>query len=111
MVVGGQNETHTYWVMPLRVANITEVLTALRRARFDATSRSSLVVVPAPEQADGAQPNSAPWLSETIFLPNGHDIPDSEWKRVSLILRDVARVAEDRQAPEPSGSHRVPVPS
>jgi perosamine synthetase len=111
MVVGGQNDTHTYWVMPLRVANTAEVLAALRRARFDATSRSSLVVVPAPKQSDGEPPTSAPWLAETIFLPNGHDIPDSEWKRVSLILRDVARVAADYKSAEPSDSFRVPVPS
>jgi dTDP-4-amino-4,6-dideoxygalactose transaminase len=111
MVVGGQNDTHTFWVMPLRVANTAEVLAALRRARFDATSRSSLIVVPAPGQADGSPPASALWLAETIFLPNGHDIPDSEWKRVSLILRDVARLPADYESTEPSDSYRVPVPS
>jgi dTDP-4-amino-4,6-dideoxygalactose transaminase len=111
MVVGGQNETHTYWVMPLRIANTAEVLAALRRARFDATSRSSLIVVRAPGHADGESPTSAPWLAETIFLPNGHDIPDTEWKRVSLILRDIARVAEDYKSIEPLDSYRVPVPS
>lgn len=111
MVIGGQNETHTYWVMPLRVANTAEVLDALRRARFDATSRSSLTVVAAPAPTDGEPATSAPWLAETIFLPNGHDIPDSEWKRVSLILREVARVAADRPSAEPSDSYRVPVPS
>jgi dTDP-4-amino-4,6-dideoxygalactose transaminase len=111
MVVGGQNETHTFWVMPLRVANTTEVLSVLRRARFDATSRSSLIVVRAAGRTHDEQPTSAPWLDDTIFLPNGHDIPDSEWKRLSLILRDVARVAVDRQSTEPSDSYRVPVPS
>ncbi|MCI0332524.1 MAG: aminotransferase class V-fold PLP-dependent enzyme [Planctomycetes bacterium] len=111
MVVGGQNETHTYWVMPLRVANTDEVLAALQRAGFDATSRSSLIVVGAPKQSSSDQPRSAPWLAETIFLPNGHDIPDSEWKRASLILGDVATVAADSGSTEPSDSFRVPVPS
>ncbi len=111
MVVGGQNETHTYWVMPLRVANAGEVLAALQRAGFDATSRSSLIVVRPPGEAPSDRPTFAPWLDETIFLPNGHDIPDSEWKRVSLILGDVAIVAADTGSTEPSDTFRVPVPS
>jgi dTDP-4-amino-4,6-dideoxygalactose transaminase len=118
MIVGGRNETHTYWVMPLRVANVSEVLTALKRAGFDATSRSSLIVVPAPQGDESGCPLCAPWLGETIFLPNGHDIPDSEWKRVSIILRNVARVpavpAEIREPAakrEPSATYHVSVPS
>jgi len=111
MVVGGLNETHTYWVMPLRVANSGEVLTALQRAGFDATSRSSLIVVRTPGQAAGDEPTCAPWLAETIFLPNGHDIPDSEWTRVSIILGNVARVAAPHDDPEPSAEYRVSVPS
>lgn len=91
MVVGGRNETHTFWVMPLRVANAAEMLAALRRAGFDATSRSSLVAVRHPESAAQTE-NTEAWLAETIFLPNGHDIPDSEWRRMTLILRDVARL-------------------
>jgi dTDP-4-amino-4,6-dideoxygalactose transaminase len=117
MVVGSQNETHTYWVMPVRVANVSEVVAALQRAGFDATSRSSLIVVPAPEGRGGDQPTCAPWLAETIFLPNGHDIPDSEWTRVSLILREVARtvprvaVTKEQPAREPSAVVSVSVPS
>jgi hypothetical protein len=111
MVVGGQNETHTYWVMPLRVANVSEVVAALHRAGFDATNRSSLIVVPARGGSSSDSKAFAPWLAETIFLPNGHDIPDSEWKRVSLILGEVARLTADRESSEPSGLHRVPVAS
>lgn len=143
MVVGGQNETHTYWVMPLRMANTNEVLAALQRAGFDATSRSSLIVVQNrrglvhfPESAEENVPvplapgtgsfsgvfggkcacppldgNCAPWLAETIFLPNGHDIPDSEWTRVSIILGKVARVTAPHDDHEPSAEFRVSVPS
>jgi dTDP-4-amino-4,6-dideoxygalactose transaminase len=111
MVVGSQNETHTYWVMPLRVANAADVLPALQRAGFDATGRSSLVAVRGAEENPANSAACAPWLADTIFLPNGHDIPDSEWMRVSLILLDVARVAAEHESSEPTGSHRVPVPS
>jgi hypothetical protein len=103
--------------MPVRVSNVSEVLAALQRAGFDATSRSSLIVVPAPEGAGGDQPACAPWLAETIFLPNGHDIPDSEWTRVSLILREVARtvprvaVTKEQPAREPEAVVSVSVPS
>lgn len=111
MVIGSQNDTHTYWVMPLRVANLAEVLAALHRAGFDATSRSSLVVVPSPNAPANVQSSIAPWLAETIFLPNGDDIPDSEWTRVSLILRNVARAATCDGSVEPFDTHRVSVPS
>jgi hypothetical protein len=115
MIVGGLNETHTYWVMPLRVANVNDVLTALKRAGFDATSRSSLIVVPPPAGRNGDQHVTAPWVSETIFLPNGHDMPDSEWKRASIILRNVAHVPTptpaSAQVREPAPVLPVSVPS
>jgi dTDP-4-amino-4,6-dideoxygalactose transaminase len=111
MVVGSQNETHTYWVMPLRVANAAEVLPALQRAGFDATSRSSLIVVRGADENSADQGACAPWLAETIFLPNGHDIPDSEWTRVSLILGDVAQPVPPDKKPELSPPRRVSVPS
>jgi dTDP-4-amino-4,6-dideoxygalactose transaminase len=113
MVIGGQNDTHTYWVMPLRVANAGEVLPALQRAGFDATARSSLIVVRLPDGAASDPPcATAPWLRETIFLPNCHDIPDSEWTRVAIILGNVASaVAEPAPASEPSDTIRVSVPS
>ena len=53
MVVGEQNSSHTYWVMPVRVGNREAVLAALRGAGFDATTRSSLIVVP---NADNGSP-------------------------------------------------------
>ncbi len=116
MIVGASNETHTYWVMPLRVANVSETLAALKRAGFDATSRSSLIVVPRPERGADlpTPPSCAPWLADTIFLPNGHDIPDSEWKRVAIILRNVASVpalAAPSVPREPVPPLRVSVPS
>lgn len=114
MVVGGRNETHTFWVMPLRVANAAEVLAALLQARFDATSRSSLMVVRSPGHSMDDLPQIAPWLAETIFLPNGHDIPDSEWKRVSRILSDVAQIVPavpPKETIEPAAALSVSVTS
>ena len=90
MVVGDENASHTYWVVPVRVANREAVLAALRAAGFDATARSSLIVVP---PIDAASPDDSPaasWLAETMFVPGGEDMPDEKWQLLIAILREVA---------------------
>jgi dTDP-4-amino-4,6-dideoxygalactose transaminase len=91
MVVGAENPSHTYWTLPIQVANRMEVLGALRAAGFDATARSSLVSIVGPHDRSANGHQRAAWLDETIFLPNGDDMPDGEWLRMSTLLRDVAR--------------------
>ena len=89
MVVGDENASHTFWVVPVRVANRDAVLAALRAAGFDATARSSLIVVP----TDGTSPEDsplAPWLAETIFVPGGEDMPEEKWQLLISILLEVA---------------------
>jgi hypothetical protein len=98
MVVGAANPTHTYWTLPARVANREEVLTALRAAGFDATARSSLVPIASPNNGLANGHRRAAWLDETIFLPNGDDMPDRQWQRMISVLCDVARAVP---APEP----------
>jgi perosamine synthetase len=96
MLVGDENASHTYWVVPVRVANRDAVLAALRAAGFDATARSSLIVVPT---IDGASPDDSPaasWLAETIFVPGGEDMPDEKWQQLIAILLEVAFPAPSR---------------
>lgn len=88
MVVGDNNATHTFWVNPIRVANREAVVTALRAAEFDATTRSSLDVVP--ESSPVYEAQLAPWLGETVFLPDGENMTDREWERMIGIVREVA---------------------
>jgi perosamine synthetase len=102
MVVGSENPSHTYWVMPLRIANRAAVLTNLRTAGFDATARSSLIVVQSADGSSSEDSQIAPWLAETIFVPGGEDMPDEQWGRLIAILQEVA-------LPVPSRS-RVGVP-
>jgi dTDP-4-amino-4,6-dideoxygalactose transaminase len=90
MVVGDENSSHSYWVVPVRVANREAVLAALREAGFDATSRSSLIVVPSAESAPGEEGRLAPWLADTIFVPGGEDMSDEDWDRVIAIFIEVA---------------------
>jgi len=90
MVVGDENGSHTYWVMPVRIANRDAVLAALRAAGFDATARSSLIVVPAANGSSLEDSPFAPWLAETIFVPGGEDMPDEQWELLTAILQKVA---------------------
>jgi dTDP-4-amino-4,6-dideoxygalactose transaminase len=90
MVVGDENPRHTFWVMPVRVANRDEVLTSLRAAGFDATARSSLIVVPPSERSSLDDPPMASWLAETIFLPGGEEMPDDRWEWLLAIMQEVA---------------------
>ncbi|HEX5472336.1 MAG TPA: DegT/DnrJ/EryC1/StrS family aminotransferase [Lacipirellulaceae bacterium] len=100
MVVGAQNPTHTFWVAPVKVANPDEVVRRLRNAGFDATRRSSLIVVPAATEPAGYESALAPWLNEIVFVPNGNDLPDEEWERVISILQEVAVAVPMREKRE-----------
>jgi len=100
VVLGAQNPSHTYWVVPVRVANRDEILTTLRRAGFDATARSSLAVVRTQGNSTDYEPRLAPWLAETVFLPGADEMPEAEWERLIAILRRIARVAEPRSTSE-----------
>ena len=113
MVVGADNPSHTYWAFPVRVANRKEVLSALRGAGFDATARSSLVPIAGPHDGLANGRRRAIWLEETIFLPNGDDMPDGEWQRMSSVLCEVARAVpapEPRRVRERMAAARVSIP-
>lgn len=111
MVVGEQNSTHTCWVFPMRVGNGAEVLIAMRRAGFDATTRSSLIVVPNKNGSPVDDAPLAPWLREIVFLPGGEDIPDRDWQRLISIMQDVACAAESSSTRELVAMSRVSVTS
>jgi dTDP-4-amino-4,6-dideoxygalactose transaminase len=108
MVVGAQNPTHTYWVVPVRIGNAAGVITELRRAGFDATGRSSMADF-APSRTPGATGADVSWLAGTIYLPNGDAMPDGEWQRMATILCDVASASPPRYPSELSAAQRVSV--
>jgi hypothetical protein len=110
MVLGSQNANHTYWVLPVRVGNPLEVLAELRRSGFDATARSSLSVVPFCDRTPGRENECAPWLAETIFLPNGCAMPEREWQRMTTVVRNVAQLVPSRRSGEPIGNRGPMLP-
>jgi hypothetical protein len=77
--------------MPLRVANTDQLITTLRSAGYDATFRSSMVVVPSANGMSGYESRLASWLNEIVFVPNGTAMPDDEWQRLVLTVKEVAR--------------------
>jgi dTDP-4-amino-4,6-dideoxygalactose transaminase len=90
MIVGEQNPTHTYWVLPVRMSNGEAMIAALRAGGFDATRRSSLIVVEGQTGTSIGDLLLAPWLDEIVFLPSVEDMPDSDWRRLVAILGQVA---------------------
>ena len=100
MVVGEYNPTHSYWVLPVRVSNGEAVIAALRTGGFDATRRSSLVVVEGQTGTSLGDSLLAPWLDEVVFLPSVEDMPEREWQRLASILARTAIVAESNAARE-----------
>ena len=93
MVVGEQNPTHTYWVLPVRVGNGEAVIAALRAVGFDATRRSSLVAVRNLNDALMCDVSLAPWLDEVVFLPSVEEMPDGDWRRLVANLGQVAKLS------------------
>jgi len=114
MILGAENPSHTYWALAVRISNPGETLAALRAAGFDATTRSSLVVIPSPPGQSMNRRECASWLAEAIFLPNGDDLPDHEWQRMASLLGQVAGAvpfSEPARRQEVAAPPRISVPS
>ncbi len=84
-VVGRENATHTFWVLPVRLADRESAVARLRSAGFDATHRSSMsVVLPADAASTGGGEHD--WLDEVVFLPNGEALPDHALEHMASVL-------------------------
>ncbi|MCC7476029.1 MAG: aminotransferase class I/II-fold pyridoxal phosphate-dependent enzyme [Pirellulales bacterium] len=113
-VVGSSNPTHTYWVLPIVVANGEAVVAALRAAGFDATCRSSLIVVRPNEQPLSEpdlphEPAQAPWLAHTLFLPTAEAMSEKTWQRLIDTVQQHATPAPTIN-PEPALSLAATLP-
>jgi hypothetical protein len=82
-------------VFPVVAENPGEMLTALRRAGFDATQGQSMCVVPTPEERGDMQaPLAADTLARIVFLPIYPEMPA---RSVRKIARAVLRVLSQRR--------------
>lgn len=98
-VAGCDNATHTYWVFPLVCEKPANVVRPLRGAGFDASQISGLTVV-----GDGdfnGDLDRCPdrrrdhWLSRTVFVPCGPQVPERKLNRAAEII---CRQASDEVA-------------
>jgi perosamine synthetase len=84
---GNRATTHSYWVFPILAEEPPAVIAALARAGFDATSRSSLRLVPTPEHRPELHPVlSQALLDRVVFLPFGLEIPPRALRRMAEVL-------------------------
>jgi dTDP-4-amino-4,6-dideoxygalactose transaminase len=91
-VPGLASGPHVHWVFPV-IAQAPEALVrSLRRAGFDATSRSSLAVLLPPPAAPhgGAAPGAERLLEHIVFVPAYPELPPRARERLGRLLSDAA---------------------
>jgi len=101
---GCRAEKHSYWVFPILAEDPPGVIAALARAGFDATNRSSLRVIPPPEDRPELDPVlSRALLQRAVFLPFGLEMPLRAMRRMAEVLASL-----DRQPPPRPLQHLTP---
>ena len=94
--IGTQVAAHDFDLFAIRAADPPRILTALRRAGFDAGMRGSLVVLAAPADRPDLDPEQARrLLREAVFLPLYAAVPDSEVRRMATVAQQSMQVASD----------------
>ncbi|MCS7304522.1 MAG: DegT/DnrJ/EryC1/StrS family aminotransferase [Thermoguttaceae bacterium] len=84
---GNRAKMHSFWVFPILAENPPAVIATLARAGFDATSRSSLRLVPTPENRPHLHPVlSQAILDRVVFLPFGREIPPRALRQMAELL-------------------------
>jgi dTDP-4-amino-4,6-dideoxygalactose transaminase len=79
---------HSYWVFPVLARDPQSLVSALRRAGFDATRRSSLIAVPPPADRKAADPaSSRALLAQVVFLPAYARMPAAALEELAALLR------------------------
>jgi hypothetical protein len=69
-----------------------------------------MIVVPASDDMAPEEP-LASWLSQTIFVPGGEEMPDEAWELAIAILLEVGFAVPSRSCGEPVEASAVSVSS
>lgn len=89
---GASAEAHSYWVFPVVADDPAEMMTALRRAGFDATQGQSMCVVPTPEgRGDMLAPTATDTLARIVFLPIYPEMPTRSVRKMARAVLCVLR--------------------
>jgi len=87
---GSKNCTHTFWAVAVRVKQSACLVRSLRKAGFDATTRSSLCDAKTSRSEKKSRENSRrSWLIETIFLPVDPAMSARSLRRLCRVLKSV----------------------
>ena len=85
------NETHTYWLFPIKSKNKQELVSKLRSNGFDATFNSSQLN---PIEATGENqltPNECiTYMGNTVYLPVYESIPEKKFDTLISIVNQTA---------------------
>lgn len=86
-VPGGRASAHTHWVFPVSARHPTRLVSRLRAAGFDATSRATLDVIPAPPNRPDLDPVETRRLREAIvYLPVYPELPEAAREHLLTVL-------------------------
>ncbi len=85
------NAHHDYWVFPLLVNEPRRFIDALRAAGFDASDRTRMQHIPAPQDRPELEPvTAARSMQGLIVVPCYDAMPDSELVREADVIRKIA---------------------
>jgi len=87
-VHGFRNDTHSYWLFPIRTSNRSILVKALCDAGFDATFTSTQLI-PINPSGDGVIPKHCDqYMSETIYLPVYESLPKAKLETLIGVVND-----------------------
>jgi len=87
-VHGFKNDTHSYWLFPIRTSKRSILVKALCDAGFDATFTSTQLI-PINPTGDGMTPkNCDQYMSETIYLPVYDSIPKAKLETLIAVVNN-----------------------
>jgi perosamine synthetase len=92
---GFASDEHSYWVFPVMTDDTERLISALRKAGFDASSAHSMCVVPPPADRPAQRATNAERiLPRIVFLPLYTQLYESELDRMADVLEGVAACGE-----------------
>ena len=86
-VHGVDNDTHSYWLFPIRTEKRETLVKALREAGFDATFTSTQLIPIKPSDNSLNEPEMCnDYMSETIYLPVYESLPKNKLDQLISVI-------------------------
>ena len=86
-VHGVDNDTHSYWLFPIRTEKRETLVKALREAGFDATFTSTQLIPIKPSNNSLNEPEMCnDYMSKTIYLPVYESLPKNKLDQLISVI-------------------------